>query len=72
MHKWVKLACLDILTVNMLKIQLAAYKSYKLFKYMYLELINFYLHSCIFLDSDWWRNLFHYTMKKKIKLHNFL
>ena len=31
------------------------------------EIINFYLHSYIFLDSDWWRNLFHFLMKQKKK-----
>ena len=35
--------------------------------------INFYLYSCIFLDSDWWRKKFHVFMKQnQIKLHYFL
>ena len=39
---------------------------------LYFIIINSYLQSCSFLDSDRWSNLFHFLMKQKIKLHYFL
>ena len=37
------------------------------FKCLYKTIINFYSHSCIFLDCDWLNFLFHmYTNKTKI------